>query len=137
MRIARTLLLLSLACLLMADEASEKAAQSAAEPWLGLVDAAKYGDSWEQASTMFKGAVTKDQWAQQVGPVREQTGKLQSRKLKSSEYMEDPPNSPPGKYVVLQYDSTFASGAFVETVFMMKEKDGGWKVAGYFVKPPQ
>jgi hypothetical protein len=135
MKTASFLIFLLLAAILLADEASEKAAQSASEPWLGLLDSAKYGESWDQASTFFKGAVTKDQWAQQVGPVREQTGKFQSRKLKSSQYVEDPPNSPPGKYVALQYDSTFASGAFLETVFMMQEKDGTWKSSGYFVKP--
>jgi hypothetical protein len=47
---------------LAADVKPEDAAQKAAEAWLALVDAGKYGESWEEAATYFKGAVTKDQW---------------------------------------------------------------------------
>jgi hypothetical protein len=124
-----------LACVLFADEASEKAAQTASEQWLGLVDTGKYGESWEQAAAMFKSAVPKEQWVEQAGAVRGQMGTFKSRKLKSSEYTESLPNAPAGKYVVLQYDAVYSNGSFVETVIPMLEKDGSWKVSGYFAKP--
>jgi uncharacterized membrane protein len=40
----------------------EDAAQGAAGSWLALVDAGRYGESWEEAATYFKGAVTKKGW---------------------------------------------------------------------------
>lgn len=124
-----------MATVLSADDASEKAAQVGADSWLALVDAAKYGDSWEQASGMFKGAVTKDQWTEQAGQVRGQLGKLKSRKLRDSHYTEEIPNAPAGKYVILQYDAVFETGPVIETAILMQEKDASWRVSGYFVKP--
>ena len=56
---------------LRADEASQKAARSAAEAWLGLVDAEKYGESWDEAASFFKSKVSKNEWTEMVGSARE------------------------------------------------------------------
>lgn len=120
---------------LPAEDKPEIVTQNTALQWLALVDTGKYGESWEQAATFFKSAVTKDSWIQQVSAAREKTGPLKSRKLKSAQYSESLPNAPAGKYVVIQYDSSFASGPAIETVVPMQEKDGSWKVSGYFVGP--
>lgn len=128
-------LLLALPLLCSAQEKPEKAAEKSAEQWLALVDAGKYGESWDQASEFFKSAVTKDAWNQQVASARSQTGKFKSRTLKSAQYSESLPNAPAGKYVVIQYDSSFATGPWIETTVMMQQKDGSWKTSGYFVKP--
>ena len=113
----------------------EKVAQKSAEQWLALVDAGNYDESWSQAAEVFKSHVTKDVWNQQVSAVRGQTGKLKSRKLQDAKSTERLPNAPAGKYVILQYDSSFNAGPAVETVVLMEQKDNSWKVAGYFVKP--
>ena len=52
---------------LRADEASRKAARSAAEAWLGLVDAERYADSWDEAASFFKSKVSKNEWTETVG----------------------------------------------------------------------
>ena len=46
------------------------------------------------------------------------------------------PGAPTGDYVVVQYTTRFANGpaAVVETVTAMREPDGAWKAAGYFVR---
>ena len=129
------LLLMPAALLLFAQEKPEQAAQKPTEAWLKLVDAADYGVSWDQAAEAFKSQVTKEQWESAVKKVRDQTGKLKSRELKSAQFSEDLPGAPHGKYVIFQYDASFGSGSFVETVTAIQEKDGAWKVAGYFVKP--
>ena len=118
-----------------AAEAAEEAAETAAYSWLKLVDAGKYAESWEQAATLFKGAVTRDQWKDSLNGVRRPLGKLVSRKVKSRQYTESLPGAPDGKYVVLQYNATFENKASaVETVTPMLDEDGAWRVAGYFVK---
>jgi len=43
----------------IAQEKPEQAVEKSAEQWLALVDAGKYGESWEQAAAFFKSAVTK------------------------------------------------------------------------------
>jgi hypothetical protein len=69
-----------------------------------------------------------------VKAVRERTGKLKSRELKSAQPFNDPPNQPPGKYFIIQYDSVFDAGSIVETVVPRLEGEK-WKVTGYFMKP--
>ena len=113
----------------------EDLAQQSAESWLALVDSGTYGKSWEQAASIFKGAVTKEDWKTKAGAVRDPLGKLISRKLKSANYTKTLPGAPDGEYVVIQYDTQFEhkDGA-IETVTPLLEKDGSWKVSGYFIK---
>ncbi len=114
----------------------EQAAQSAAESWLALVDAGNYDQSWEEASSIFKEKVTKEQWQSAMEMARGQVGKLDSRKLKTASYAKDPPNAPSGEYVNIQYDSKFQNlPAALESVTPMLDKDGKWRVSGYFIKP--
>jgi hypothetical protein len=119
---------------LAADVKPEDAAQNAAEAWLALVDAGKYGESWEEAATYFKGAVTKEQWEHAIRGVRGPLGKVVSRKLKSRQYTEKVPGAPDGKYVIIQYDTSFEHKEAVETVTPMLDGPRGWRVSGYFIK---
>jgi hypothetical protein len=99
------------------------------------VDAGDYKQSWDTASSLFRNAVTEDQWADQVGSVRKPLGALVSRKLKSAHYANSLPGAPDGKYVVIQYDSVFQNkSAAVETVTPMLDKDGQWRVSGYYIR---
>lgn len=109
-------------------------AEKAARPWLALVDAARFSKSWETASITFRLGVTEEKWKESLQQVQGQTGSLKSRSLLHSEYTTSLPGGPAGEYVVIQYNSAFTKGSYVETLVMML--DGGkWKAAGYFVKP--
>ena len=118
-----------------AAEGPEKAAQAAGEAWLTIVDADNYAESWKQASSFFKQQVSVQQWESAMRSVRAQTGRLATRKFKSAQYTKTLPGAPDGEYVVIQYDSAFEKAKSVtETLTPMKDKDGTWRVAGYFVK---
>ena len=118
-----------------ASSESVSAATSAAESWLKLVDDAQYDASWTNAASAFRGAVTTEAWSKAAGAVRGQVGKLVSRKLASANYTTSLPGAPEGKYVVIQYDTSFEKKASaVETVTPMQDPDGAWRVAGYFIK---
>ncbi len=113
----------------------EQLAQQSAESWLALTDSGKYDDSWNEAAEAFKGAVTQDQWVSAMNAVRAPLGKIVSRKLKSVTHTKDLPNAPAGEYVVIQYETSFEKKAgAVETITPMLDKDGKWKVSGYFIK---
>jgi len=110
-------------------------AQNAAGAWLALVDAGKYGESWEAAASFLKAAVTKPGWESAVRSARSPFGALKSRKLKSATFKTSLPGAPDGEYVVIQFDTRFEKKeAAVETVTPMREKDGSWKVSGYYVR---
>jgi hypothetical protein len=119
-----------------AQEASkEQAAVAAAEKWLGLVDDGRYAESWKEAATPFRNAVKQEQWEQAAQAVRKPLGKLVSRQLKSKAYKTSLPGAPDGEYVVIQFDASFANKkSAVETVTPMVDKDGKWRVSGYFIK---
>jgi hypothetical protein len=118
------------------DQAAKvKAAEAAAESWLKFVDSGDYSQSWVQASSLFKAAVTEKVWEQKVKAARQPLGALFSRTLKSAQYTTTLPGTPDGDYVVIQYDSSFANKkSAIETVTPMLDKDGQWRVSGYFIK---
>ena len=66
---------------------------------------------------------------------REPLGKVESRKLVNAQLARTLPGAPDGEYMVLRYETVFEKKkeAF-ETVTPMKEKDGSWKIAGYFIQ---
>lgn len=113
----------------------EDLAKQSAGAWLALVDAGKYAESYRDAADIFKTHVSKGQWESTAKAVRAPLGTLQSRKLKSVTYKTSLPGAPDGQYVVLQYDSLFEhKQSAVETVTPMLDKDGTWRVSGYFLK---
>jgi len=123
------------ASLLTAQDKKTEAAQKGSESWLAVVDKADYAGSYDQASTMFKTAVTKDDWVQKVRAARGPLGKVVSRKLQSAGYTTSLPGAPDGQYVVIKYDTSFENKqSAVETIVPMLDKDGQWRVSGYFVK---
>ena len=120
----------------LAEQATaEKAALDAAEAWLKLVDEGNYTESWNEASGYFKNAITREQWEQTVQGVRGPLGKTVSRTLKSMKYTTTLPGAPDGAYVVIQFDSSFTNKkTAVETITPMLDKDGMWRVSGYYIK---
>jgi hypothetical protein len=138
----RRVLALALAALLgsaaggiRAGEVWEKAAETSARAWLGTVDAGQYGASWDQAAALFRAAITRPQWEAALEKVRRPLGKVVSRKLRGAKFMTELPNAPAGEYVVIQYDTGFENApGKTETITPMKDKDGVWRVSGYYIK---
>lgn len=113
----------------------EQLAQESARSWLAMIDDGNYAGSWDQAAELFRSAVTKEQWQSALNATRAPLGKLVSRKLKSATYTTSLPGAPDGQYVVIQYDSSFEhKQSAVETITPMLDKDGKWRVSGYFIK---
>ena len=116
------------------DEA-EKQAVAAAESWLALIDDGRYGEGWDVAAVYLKNAVTKDDFEKSMSAARKPLGKLKSREVKSKDYRKSLPGAPDGEYVVIQFNTSFENKkAAIETITPMLDKDGKWKVSGYFIK---
>lgn len=116
-------------------ETQIESAAGVAIDWLGVLDAGDYDVSWEQAAPAFQQAVTAEQWAASADQARAPFEPFGERERIGAQHAVDPPNTPPGEYVVLQYRTQVSGGrTVVETVVPMKT-DAGWKVSGYFVRP--
>jgi hypothetical protein len=84
---------------------------------------------------IFQNAVTKEQWLASLKAVRTPLGKVVVRKLKSKKYARSLPGAPDGEYVVIQYETQFEKKkSAIETVTPMLDKDGHWRVYGYYIK---
>ncbi|MGO9147403.1 MAG: DUF4019 domain-containing protein [Desulfomonilia bacterium] len=120
----------------MADESdSQKAAIASAKEWLSIVDEGKYIESWKESSEYFKQAIKQDQWEQAVRAVRKPLGKLVSRKVLSASYRTSLPGAPDGQYVVIRFNTSFENKkSAIETVTPKMDKDGMWRVSGYYIK---
>jgi Protein of unknown function (DUF4019) len=118
-----------------AQQKPEELAQKSAEAWLALADSGKYAETWDEASQYFKNAVTKDRWLSAMKSARAPLGSLISRKLTSAQYTKTVPGAPDGRYVILKYATGFENKKdSVETITPMLDKDGKWRVSGYFIK---
>jgi hypothetical protein len=113
----------------------EDAALGAAEKWLIMVDEGQYSESWQSAAGYFRNAVKEDQWEQMMKAHRIPLGKLVSRSVKTKTYKTSLPGAPDGEYVVIQFKTSFENKKqAVETVTPMMDKDGKWRVSGYYIK---
>lgn len=130
-----TALAYGMGCSPKGNPAAETAAVAAAQSWLSLVDAEQYGDSWDQAAQVFQSAISKEQWLQAMQTTRKPFGANLTRELKSKRYLTSLPGAPDGEYVVIQFTASFQNKkSAVETITPMLDKDGTWRVSGYYMK---
>ncbi|MFO0581839.1 MAG: DUF4019 domain-containing protein [Anaeromyxobacter sp.] len=112
------------------DPAAAEAAK-AAEAWLGLMDAGKYEQSWDEASALFRGKVTKERWVLQAQGVRGQLGKVTARALDRAAPMKvDGADA-----WVFGWKSGLEKLPEAAEIVTMLRDGGAWRCAGYFVKP--
>jgi hypothetical protein len=117
------------------DSAKEKAALKAARAWLVLIDEGKYAKSWGEAATYFRNNVTREQWEHSLKGVRKPLGSVISRNVLQSMHTTYLPGAPDGEYVVIQFKSSFENKkTAIETVTPMLDRDGSWRVSGYYIK---
>ena len=130
--------LLCSAAIAQNETAKREAAEHAAQSWLALVDRGNYGQSWQEAASFFQSKIAKADWEKDLQQARAPLGKAGNRTLMGSMYQTDLPSAPKGEYVVIQYRTEFADlGPAIETITPMLDKDGKWRVSGYFLKPAQ
>ena len=128
-------ILSTIVCASSSNPEAETAAVAVAKDWLVLVDSERYGESWDEAAQYFKTSVPREKWEQTMRAARKPFGKNISRELKSKHYRTSLPGAPDGEYVVIQFNASFENKkSALETITPMLEKDGKWRVSGYYMK---
>ena len=119
-----------------ADEAAHiAAAQAAARGWLARLDADDAGACWDQSSAAFRKAVTRDKWISDLKTLRDTVGPVRQRDAGDARFTRSLPGAPPASYVLIQNSVSFEKRpAGIETVTMVREEDGNWRLAGYFIR---
>ncbi len=125
------------ACRCIAENSTnaEKTATSAARTWLAAIDQGDYAQTWTNAAASFQTAITAEKWVESLQQVRKPLGSLITRTVKSAKEYASLPGAPDGRYIVMQFETSFANKkSAIETVTFMLEKDGQWRAAGYYIK---
>ena len=118
-----------------ANPQAEKAAIEVSQKWLSLLNEKKYGESWDESAKIFQSAITREDWEQALNGLLTPFGKVLSRELKSAKFYTTLPGAPDGEYVVIQYKTSFENKkSTIETITPMLDKDGQWRVSGYYIK---
>jgi hypothetical protein len=129
------ILFLALSSVLSPQDTSnkEKMMKDAAEAWLRPVDAGDYGKAYDELAGTVKKEIKRDDFVKSTDSLRKFLGKLQMRKLKSVEFVTNPPGPPEGEYSAVQYNTSFENRTVIEAIAFRLE-DGKWGVIGYFVQ---
>lgn len=111
------------------------AAEAAALAWLALTDQGDFALSWDQAAGAFRTSISQADWVSRVGAVRVPLGKLISRHVRAATFAHSLPQVPDGDYVVIEFETQFEYlDKAIETITPMLDKDGSWKVSGYYIR---
>jgi serine/threonine-protein kinase len=112
-----------------------KAAEAVASAWLPLIDTAQWVPAWNATGSYLRATVGEAKWLTSIAQVRAITGALVSRRLKSAYETTYLPGAPYGHYVVVYYASRFAHRSPAsETLTLMEDSAGAWRVVGYYLK---
>jgi hypothetical protein len=131
-----TILCLALPQTASSDPSAERQAKAvtAAMHFLGLTDQGHYGESWDEASSLFVSRISREEWQRTIAGVRPAFGRLTNRMVASSKVLSSAPGVPDGEYVLFLFSSSFEhKPSAIETVTVMFDHDGQWRVAGYFI----
>lgn len=117
----------------MPSEATLQASAAASLSWLGLVDNGNYGKSWDDASTIMKLTVPKDEWITILTKIRKPKGSVRSRQVLDQRVAKDPQGLPKGDYIVMFYKTDFTGKAGAHELVTLFLEDGKWSVLTYQV----
>lgn len=121
--------------LAQAQPAGKQEALKAGLAWLALVDQGDYQQSWQQAAKLFQTIITQANWQKALTAVRRPLGAKKTRRLITELFKTSLPGAPDGQYWVFQFDSSFAAKQkALETLTLMREADGSWRAAGYYMR---
>jgi hypothetical protein len=110
----------------------ERAGQIAAQGWLLLLDRKDWGSAWDASSSVFRQTVPLSAWMDGIPKLREPFGNFVEREPGPAYYKKTLPGRPAGDYVTALFVSKFSNKPDVEeTVTVVREPDGRWRVTGY------
>lgn len=119
----------------MPDGRADSEALAAADRWLALIDRGDAEASWSAASNLLRSAIDEARWSEALRRAQGPIGRPRSREVERLRYATELPGAPDGEYVVVEYATEFErkrNGS--ELVTLMREPDGVWRVAGYYVR---
>lgn len=113
-----------------ASSAPTNAMQAAAQAWLEIMDRGDYAQSWVAGSAWFQGQVTQASWTATGEAVRKPLGRVITRTL-----VRTRPTACRTRCEVRYRTAFEALPQATETVLLICEGSGEWKITGYLIRP--
>ena len=107
---------------------------SASKEWLTIIDAGKYGESWQKADLFFKSQLSQKKWDSALTEIRTPLGKVTSRTELSAKEYSSLPGVPDGEYLVVQFQTDFQNKKASTEILTLSKSSGQWRTVGYFIK---
>ena len=130
----------AVACILLSGVAAasgdpgERAACRAAEKWIAVIDAGDYAFSWQEASDVFQAAVPRKRWVDNLPQIRGPLGPVITRTVDTVGFIENQPGANEEQNAVVRFKTSFENfKSATETVMLTPDKDGRWRVMGYYI----
>jgi hypothetical protein len=111
-----------------------EAAKKAAGDWLQLIDSGKYGESWKECAPFLQSHFPQADWEKRLNETRKPLDPFVDRSLSTTEYREQLPGLPPGKYIAFVWESYFGTRHQMLESVIMSNESGTWKPVGYAVQ---
>jgi len=111
----------------------EKAARTAVEEWLALIDRANYAAAYAREPARLRAATTEEQFVRSMEGRRQPFGRVLSRSFIGAAYTRKLTGAPDGNYESILFKTSFENKKVAaERVILSRESDG-WKVVDYRV----
>jgi serine/threonine protein kinase len=115
------------------EEREEKL--NAVTAWLESIDAGKYDEAWDRTSTLTRALETQAGWTDKLKHARDPLGPTVTRKNSRTKWTSRLEGAPDGLYYVFTFETDFATKSkVVETVTLIYQDDGNWRVLGYSIQ---
>jgi len=119
----------------LAQDARETTVQAAAREWLAHIDRGDYAASWKAAGAKFQAEITEQRWSEAASNVRGPLGPVAQRSVLKTNFTRAFPGVPDGDYALVIFRTAFEKKTEgEETVTLERERDGRWRVIGYFIR---
>jgi hypothetical protein len=125
----------SLIAVAFAATPAERAAQTAAESWLALIDGGKVQESFQGLAEPARNGIGELKWKLGFNSIQRKFGPLTGRTLRTAHSATKSPGGRPGEFVLFEFQSTSTKhGTVTEKVATSHEADGEWRVISYTVE---
>jgi hypothetical protein len=112
---------------------TQRAAQAAAQEWLGLMAERDFEESWDEAAPLLRERIDRDAWRQRVKQLVDSIG-VPSARTFTTVQVRDSLRQSAGRFVILRARATHDAGVFEEHLVLTPVEEE-WRVAGYRVTP--
>ncbi len=110
------------------------AALGAADEFVAALDIENYEQAYHDAAPLLQALKSKENWIQEIKPVKDTMGSVLSRSLKAIKKTAAYSGLPDGDYVQVYYETEMAHKKKAAEVVLTCQTDGTWKICSYSLK---